>query len=99
MDYFDHNPKVISDLREALEYYDEVSPSKGDELFLEFHSTIERIKNNPLQFPPVSSFADLRKAKLQNFPYSLVYRLYGEQFRILTLRHHSRHPNYGLRRK
>ena len=49
MDSFDHNPAVITDLRDALDDYDNASNVKRDELFIEFHANIQQTSKYTLE--------------------------------------------------
>ncbi|EDY83035.1 hypothetical protein VDG1235_3953 [Verrucomicrobiia bacterium DG1235] len=41
----------------------------------------------------------LKRANMPNFPYHLLFSIHGQGVRILVLRHHRRHPRYGMSRK
>ena len=94
----DFNPFVRRELWEALDYYEVVSDTKGEQFYDEFRSRIQDILDNPKHFPPIPDTC-LRKARLKSFPYSILYEIQSSKIRIIALRHHARHPNYGLRRK
>ena len=95
---FSHNRSIPKDLQEAIDYYDRVSEIKGDQFFEEFLSTVKEISKNPLRFPSFQE-TGLRKARLQSFHFHVLYRVKPHSFRILVLRHDSRHPNFGILRK
>jgi len=42
---------------------------------------------------------DIRRVNLERFPYHFLFRIVGDVFRILVVRHHSRHPSLGSRRR
>jgi hypothetical protein len=42
---------------------------------------------------------DARVLALHNFPYSLVYRIQGDEIRIVAVAHHSRRPGYWVERR
>ena len=43
--------------------------------------------------------ADLRRVNLKRFPYHFLNRVVGDCVRVLVVRHHHRHPDYGLERE
>lgn len=86
------------DVKEILEHY---SREAGPEVSMDFHSelssVIERIKQWPGSFPFVR--AELRRALMDRFPFQVVYKVvHPEEIRILAIRHHRRHPDFGLDR-
>ena len=42
---------------------------------------------------------DTRMLTLQNFPYSLFYRIQGDEIRVIAIAHHSRRPGYWVGRR
>ncbi len=42
---------------------------------------------------------DIRRVNLHRFPYPFLFRVVGDAVRILVVRHHSRHPSLGTRRR
>tara|TARA_B110000305_G_C19286431_1_gene561914 strand:+ start:182 stop:469 length:288 start_codon:yes stop_codon:yes gene_type:complete len=91
------NPKVQSDLKAVIRYYDAISEALGDEFFAEFNYYVEVIRRSPTRFP----FSDepYRKVMLKKFPYAIAYKTVGSHSRILVLKHKRRRQYYGLSRK
>lgn len=83
------------DVRRALEYY---RREAGADVAAEFHSQLRaRIKQWPQSYPLIH--AEIRRAILKNFPFQVVYRIESAQrIRILAIRHHKQHPDFGLGR-
>ena len=53
---------------------------------------------NPVAFEQVRP--GIRRYLLDRFPYGIYYRMPDENaIRIIAVRHHSRRPGYGMRRK
>ena len=93
-----YHRNVQRDVSEVLAYYDEVGgPELGDSFFAEFMAQIALVVENPTRFHPVDD--DLRRVNLARFPYHFLFRIYGNTVRILVVRHHHRHPDYGIHRK
>jgi hypothetical protein len=56
------------------------------------------IEENPKRFHGVAG-SPLRRANFRSFPYPLLFEETAGGPRVLVLRHHKRHPDYGLGRK
>jgi plasmid stabilization system protein ParE len=91
----EYHPAVEQDVAEALSYYDGVSSILGDEFKNELRHCIALAAAKPTKFHPVGSF---RRANLRRFPYHLLYREIPDGIRVTLVRHHKRHPDYGLER-
>ncbi len=89
---------IQEDLREALDYYEtEGGSTLADRFFDEVEVAAAKAIKNPTGFH--FEVDDLRRVRLENFPYHFLYRDHGFAVRFLVLRHDSRHPSYGLRRR
>jgi plasmid stabilization system protein ParE len=86
-------------VRSILAYYETKAGSHLSERFCqEFERVTAQIQSNPQGFHRISD--DLRRANFRGFPYHLLFRVTDSaEVRILVLRHHRRHPNYGIGRK
>jgi plasmid stabilization system protein ParE len=92
------HPKVYSDISSIMEYYEQVSTTElADEFYRELRHFIQKVAERP------GSFAirerDIRRVNLWRFPYHFLFRIVGDSVRILVVRHHGRHPTYGIRRR
>jgi len=92
-----YHPLVQRDVSEILRYYDGISPRLGDEFWTELMSLVELASAKPTRF----HFADrgLRRANMRRFPYHLLFRERADRIRVIVVRHHRRHPSYGLGRR
>ena len=94
----EYHPLTASDLNNAVTYYDRQRAGLGDELRSEVYAAIARIRENPFQFATVEH--EFRRCFVHRFPYSVQFRLIGDKaLRILVIRHHRRHPSFGLTRR
>ena len=91
------HPRLRKDIRDTLDYYDQHSVSAGDLFYDCFEKAIEKIKSSPTSCPPLDTFR--RRCNLEKFPFHIVYEMDGEYILITVLRHHKRHPSFGLQRK
>ena len=93
-----YHPLTTSDLNKAVSYYNRQRLGLGDEFRLEVYAAIARIVSNPLQFVIVER--DIRRGFTHRFPYSILFRVVnGDTVRVLVIRHHRRHPSFGLQRR
>ena len=60
------------------------------------HALIERMSNNPLQFPTV--FKNVRRALLRRFPYSLFFVVEDSALIVIACFHASRDPSHWQNR-
>ena len=93
----EYHPAVEQDVAEAFKRYDEVSPVLGEEFKKELRNLISLAAANPGRFHPLKS--GFRRANLRRFPYHFVYRELPNGIRVTLVRHHKRHPDFGLERE
>jgi plasmid stabilization system protein ParE len=90
---------IQKDLRSALSYYqDAAGPQLANRFHDEFEGPVAAIEKNPKRFHVLVG-VPFRRANFRSFPYHLLFRETAEGVRVLVLRHHRRHPDYGLGRK
>lgn len=83
---------------EATGYYARIRPTLGAEFLAEFNAAVEMISVNPVIFEEVRP--GIRRCLMDRFPYGIYYRVPdANTVRIILVRHHSRRPGYGMRRK
>lgn len=92
------HPETVSDLNEGSDYYRGIDPGLAKSFRSEVHETIERIKFDPLLHRPIRG--DIRRCFVRRFPFSILYRVVEEDLiRVLVIRHHRRHPEFGVERE
>jgi plasmid stabilization system protein ParE len=86
------------ELSEAVEYYEAQELGLGFELFEEVWAAIERIKQYPEAWQPVSPRAC--RCQTHRFPYGVIYQVRGEEDEILivAVAHLHRKPGYWRNR-
>jgi plasmid stabilization system protein ParE len=90
--------KVYSDIDKIMDYYEQADiPELADELYEELRHFMAEAAESPETFSIRER--DIRRVNLQRFPYHLLFRIVGDMVRILVVRHHSRHPSFGIRRR
>ena len=92
------HPKVYSDIDKIMAYYEEVATP---DLANEFYSELRRFIAAAAARPESSAVrkGEIRRVNLHRFPYHFLFRIVGDAVRILVVRHHSRHPSLGIRRR
>jgi plasmid stabilization system protein ParE len=91
------HPSTVDDVNEAAAHYGRARPGLDAEFRAEIDAVIQRVARNPMQFPVVE--AQIRRCLVHRFPYSVLFRVVrADRVRILVIRHHKRHPRFGLDR-
>ena len=93
----DYHPAVEQDVAEALRRYDEVSQRLGDEFKAELRRIIAVAAAKPGRFHLLKP--GFHRANLKRFPYHFIYRELPDGIRVTLVRHHKRHPGFGLERE
>ena len=92
------HPKVYSDIDEIMAYYEGIAtPELADDFYAELRHYMEQAAERPESFSIRER--DIRRVNLQRFPYHFLFRVVGDVVRILVVRHHSRRPTVGTRRR
>jgi len=92
-----YHPAVQRDVNGILRHYDRISPAFGDEFWDDLMGHIQEAARNPEHFH--FGAPDRRRVNLQKFPYYFLFRLMPGVLRITVVRHHKRHPRFGLSRR
>jgi toxin ParE1/3/4 len=82
-------PEAQADIREAALWYESRRSGLGSEFTLRFDVLVERIAQNPLQFPEIGS--GVRRALLRRFPYA-IYFVVAACPVVIAVLHQRRHP-------
>ena len=92
-----YHPSVRTDVLEAARKYHDISPRLAEDFDQELKVTIAQAAANPLRF----HLADrgFRRANLKRFPYHFLYDIQADAIRVMIVRHHKRHPQFGLDRR
>lgn len=88
-----YHPAAEAELVEAALFYERQSPGLGERFLREFDAAIASILETPDRRPVIES--DVRRCLMRRFPYGIYYRRLHDEVRILVVKHHSRHPDYG----
>jgi plasmid stabilization system protein ParE len=85
-----------SDIDDAHSWYEEQQSGLGSEFLDAVALALTRIAEGPLRFP--ISEGDARRALVRRFPYSIYFRVRGEDLRVIAVAHQQRNPKLIKRR-
>ncbi len=93
----EYHPAVRQDVAEAMRRYKAVSQKLADDFRAELRGFIAKALANPSRFPSLRQ--GFHRANLRRFPYHFIYREVPEGIRVTLVRHHRRHPEFGMERE
>jgi len=93
----EYHPAVEQDVSEALRRYDFVSLRLAEEFKEELRRVIAVAAEKPGRFHLIKP--GFHRANLKRFPYHFVYRELADGIRVTLVRHHRRHPGFGMERE
>ena len=83
------------ELEAARDWYESQRTGLGREFILAVDAAVADIGQTPgLPVPHVSETLGVRRVLVRRFPYAVVYRVRGEEVRILAFAHAKRRPGY-----
>jgi len=85
------------DAIEAAQFYTSRREELGADFIEEVDRAVATIRKHPARWAIIHD--DVRQFMLKRFPYSLHYRVVGDTLRVLVVKHHSQHPDYGTDRR
>ena len=80
------------ELDEAVTYYDTESAGLGQVFLLDVLSAIERIRNFPNAWHPLS--ANTRRCRTRRFPFGVIYQATDNEILVVAVANLHREPNY-----
>ena len=93
----EYHPGVRQDVAEAMRRYKAVSQKLADDFRAELRGVIAMALANPRRFHSMKP--GFHRANLKRFPYHFIYREIPEGIRVTLVRHHRRHPQFGMERE
>ncbi len=81
-----------SELKEAIDFYNQRHSGLGDEFLTEVENGITRILRQPLAWTRMSENA--RCCRTKRFPYGLIYQVRDHEILIVAVMHLRRRPDY-----
>jgi toxin ParE1/3/4 len=92
-----YHPAAEAEVVAAARFYEQKVNGLGTQFLDEFDQGIVAIREAPDRWRIVKG--DKRRYLMPRFPYGLYYRIAGDEIRILVVKHHSQHPDYGAKRE
>jgi plasmid stabilization system protein ParE len=90
------NSLAEAELREAVHYYESEAPGLGRRFLSGVEFALAEVLNHPLTGSPLRG--DVRRKSVVRFPYQLLYRVVGDEVRVLAIMHKRRRPLYWVER-
>lgn len=87
---------ALNELKDAMDYYENVTPSLSEKLLKEFNEAVLYIEQKPQLFQ--RKFRQFRQLKLQRFPYYVVYRIEEDIIAVYRFFHAKRNPKRKYRK-
>ena len=91
--------RVPVEADEAVEWYENQSPHLGARFLAAYRVSVETILKRPRTFGYWRNSRRVRRMKMHRFPSDILFRILPGRIRILCVRHHKRHPSYGMHRR
>lgn len=90
------NSLAKQELAEAASFYELEASGLGKAFLKEVESAVEGLLAHPESGPVARGL--IRRKVLSRFSYTLIYRLRGDEIRILAVMHQKRRPSYWVGR-
>ncbi len=81
---------------EAIEYYARIDDKLGERFVAVVEEAIEQMSRTPERFRCFDG--DMRKVRVEDFPFAVIYRIEGRELRIIAVMHLHRRPGYWRER-
>jgi toxin ParE1/3/4 len=91
-----YHPEAEAELIEAAQFYNRRVPGLGADFLDTVDGAVSLILEAPKRWRIVER--DVRRYLLPRFPFALIYRVCPGHLRILAVKHHSRRPDYWMKR-
>jgi plasmid stabilization system protein ParE len=80
-----------------MRYYEHQSGRRlAEDFYQKFMEAAEAAASHPKRYH--FGAKNLRRVNLKRFPYHLLFREGTQKIFVVVVRHHERHPNFGLNR-
>jgi plasmid stabilization system protein ParE len=78
-----------TDIVKAMQWYEDSEPGTGDYFWEAVARTLRLVQERPFMYPvdSCSDSPDIRKARLKDFPYFVLYRVKGDEVTALSVPH------------
>ena len=83
-------PEAGADLREALNWYEDIHPDLGRRFVVAVDAAVEAIAKSPLHFQKVHG--ETRRGGVKRFPYGLFFKVESQRIVVMACMHGKRNP-------
>ena len=90
------NPEADAELTEAALYYADRIATLGVAFLDAVDSAVAEILSDPWRHPVLDE--EVRRFRMQRFPYCIYFCPRGDELRVLAVAHHSRDPDFWKHR-
>jgi toxin ParE1/3/4 len=94
---YQFHPAAEAEHLEAVAYYESKQPGLGASYLTEFETAMEQVCAAPYRYP-IERQPDIRRIRLKQFPYMILYREVNGMVQVLAVAHYRRRPEYWLGR-
>ena len=91
-----YHPAAEAEVVAAAKFYEQTVIGLGSQFLDEFDRSVAVILEAPERWRIIRG--GKRRYLMRRFPFGLYYRIVGDEVRILVVKHHSQHPDYGMER-
>ncbi len=92
-----YHPAAEAEVVAAAKFYEQRVPGLGAQFLDEFDQSIAVVLGAPTRWRIIKN--GKRRYLMPRFPHGIYYRVTDNEVRILVVKHHSQHPNYGMQRE
>ncbi len=83
-------PAAEADLQAAFEWYEDQVEGLGHEFFVSIRACLGRLERTPKMYPSI--LENLRRARVERFPFGIFYSISGEAVYVIGVLHHRKNP-------
>lgn len=89
------HPAARDELQDSVTFYREKAGERWADRFKErVAEGLRAIAANPSRYPPVRGLPNIKRLRLKQFPFSLLYLDRGDEVWVVAVAHGSRRPGY-----
>lgn len=85
-------PEVATDLEDAYTWYEQRQPGLGSRFAQAVEDCVQRVLERPTIYAVVDAGLEVRRGRIDRFPYSLVYLTEPSLVVVLAVTHQARQP-------
>jgi toxin ParE1/3/4 len=89
--------EALSELDDAIDYYEKESPGLGLDLEASVREGLANIQRNPGLYPRHKK-TSIQRCVVRRFPYVIFYADFDDHISIIAISHTKRRPDYWRRR-